>query len=66
MLFFSMTMVTDLFNLNICGVVVIIFPILYYFYYRKFRKFIYDQPEKVTKGKTVRGKCPPAYPNGKY
>jgi cholesterol 7-dehydrogenase len=59
-------MIAELFNVNLWTVIVIILPILYFIYYRKFRIFIYDQPEKVTKGKIVRGKCPPAYPNGKF
>jgi cholesterol 7-dehydrogenase len=57
-------MITDLVSVNLWTVTVIILPILYFIYYRKFRVFIYDQPEKVTKGKIIRGKCPPAYPNG--
>ncbi|CAF0924090.1 unnamed protein product [Adineta steineri] len=44
--------------------VFIMLTILYFIYYRKFRIFIYDQPEKVTKGNIRRGKCPPSYPNG--
>lgn len=42
----------------------IVLPILYYMYYRKYRIYIYDQQEKVTKGKIGRGKFPPAFPNG--
>lgn len=43
----------------------LILPVLYLLYYRKFRYFIFDQREKVTKGKSSRGKCPPFFPNGK-
>jgi ABC-type Mn2+/Zn2+ transport system permease subunit len=46
-------------------VLFIILPLLYFIYYRKFRYFIFDQRDKVTKGKTSRGKCPPFFPNGK-
>ena len=46
-------------------ILLVLVPVLYYIYYRKFRCFVYDQPEKVTKGKIVRGKCPPSYPNGR-
>ncbi|CAF4476746.1 unnamed protein product, partial [Rotaria sp. Silwood2] len=60
-----MTIITDLFlNTSVWTVILIVLPILYYIYYRKFRIFIFDQPEKVTKGKVIRGKCPPSYPNG--
>lgn len=54
----------ELLNANLWTIVAILLPILYIFYYRKFRIFIYDQPQKVTKGKIIRGKCPPAFPNG--
>ncbi len=60
-----MVIIPDLFNLNISTVAIIVLPIVYFLYYRKFHIFIYDQPEKVTKGKVIRGKCPPSYPNGK-
>ncbi len=43
----------------------VIVPIFYFIYYRKFHYFIFDQKDKVTKGKTSRGKCPPFFPNGK-
>ena len=46
-------------------VLCVILPVIYLIYYRKFRYFIFDQREKVTKGKTSRGKCPPFFPNGK-
>ena len=46
-------------------VLLAILPVLYFLYYQKFRYFIFDQREKVTKGKTSRGKCPPFFPNGK-
>lgn len=46
-------------------VLFVILPLLYFIYYRKFRYFIFDQRDKVTKGKTSRGKCPPFFPNGK-
>ncbi|CAF1385201.1 unnamed protein product [Rotaria sordida] len=59
-----MEIITDPFNMSVWTIILIILPVLYYIYYRKFRIFIYDQPEKVTKGKTIRGKCPPSYPNG--
>ena len=54
----------DFLNLNLWTIILILLPVLYFVYRRKFRIFIYDQPEKVTRGKIVRGKCPPAYPNG--
>ncbi|CAF1020746.1 unnamed protein product [Adineta ricciae] len=56
-------MITDYFRLTTTNVLVIILPLLYYFYYRKFRYFIFDQRDRVTKGKTSRGKCPPFFPN---
>ncbi len=46
-------------------VLFVILPLLYFIYYRKFRYFIFDQRDKVTKGKISRGKCPPFFPNGK-
>ena len=57
-------MMNDFLYINSWTILLIILPILYWLYRRKFRVFIYDQPEKVTKGKIIRGKCPPAYPNG--
>lgn len=57
-------MLIEVFNVNIWTAIFIFLTILYFIYYRIFRVFIYDQPEKVTKGKIIRGKCPPAYPNG--
>jgi hypothetical protein len=55
----------DLYTASTTIVLIIILPLLYYVYYRKFRYFIFDQSEKVTKGQISRGKCPPFYPNGK-
>ncbi|UJR08527.1 hypothetical protein I4U23_012790 [Adineta vaga] len=59
-----MTTVFNFLNVNIWTIIVLLVPMFYFIYYRKYRIFIYDQPKKVTKGKIIRGKCPPSYPNG--
>jgi len=58
-------MIIDDLRVNTTVVLFVILPLLYFIYYRKFRYFIFDQRDKVTKGKTSRGKCPPFFPNGK-
>lgn len=57
-------MFTDL-SVITTTVLFVILPLFYFIYYRKFHYFIFDQRDKVTKGKTSRGKCPPFFPNGK-
>jgi hypothetical protein len=63
--FLPVKMIIDYLNVSTTAVFFVILPLLYFIYYRKFRYFIFDQRDKVTKGKTSRGKCPPFFPNGK-
>ena len=58
-------MLIDYLNISTTVVLFVILPLFYFIYYWKFRYFIFDQRDKVTKGKTSRGKCPPFFPNGK-
>jgi cholesterol 7-dehydrogenase len=46
--------------------VTIIGILLYYFYCRKYKKYIYLQKNDSSNGTKSRGKCPPAFPNGWY
>ena len=57
-------MLLDYLNVSTATIVCISLPVIYFFYYRVFRYFIFDQREKVTKGRSSRGKCPPFFPNG--
>jgi hypothetical protein len=65
MYFLPIKMIIDDLRVSTTVVLFVILPIFYFIYYRKFRYFIFDQRDKVTKGKTSRGKCPPFFPNGK-
>jgi hypothetical protein len=65
MYFLPIKMIIDDLHVSTTVVLFIIVPLFYFIYYRKFRYFIFDQRDKVTKGKTSRGKCPPFFPNGK-
>jgi cholesterol 7-dehydrogenase len=42
------------------------FALAYWAYVRKFKHYIYLQPDDVVNGTRPRGKCPPFYPNGWY
>lgn len=47
-------------------VVLIIGVLLYILYYRKYRRYIYEQKKIVGNSERPRGQCPPFFPNGWY
>ena len=63
--FLPFKMINEYLNISTTVVLFVILPLFYFIYYHKFRYFVFDQRDKVTKGKTSRGKCPPFFPNGK-
>lgn len=49
-------------NFNIYFTISLVF--IYWLYYRKFRRFLFNQVDTIKDGSRPRGKCPPFFPNG--
>ena len=47
-------------------VITLCLSILYFFYYKKYRYYIFRQKDEAPNPNKPRGKCPPFYPNGWY